>query len=198
MMRLQGRQVRLEPLAYTHAADLFIHCADPEVWQYLPVAMPKSEEEFRREIWSALAQQDAGLRQPFAVIALETETCIGSTSYLDITPDEHRLEIGWTYYAKDHWRSAVNTECKYLLLEHAFEVRGCQRVAFKTDVLNLRSQRAIERLGATQEGVLRNHRLRPDGSWRSSVVYSILAQEWPAVKANLSAKTSGTDAWRSS
>lgn len=184
-MRLEGRFVRLEPLAYTHTADLFANCADPEVWAYLPTPLPRTEEEFKREIWTALAHRDAGLRQPFAVINLATEAPIGSTSYLDIVPEESRLEIGWTFYAKEFWRTAVNTECKYLLLREAFDGRGCQRVAFKTDILNERSQRAIERIGGQREGVIRNHRQRPDGSWRSSVQYSIVADEWPAVKSRL-------------
>jgi len=184
-MQLQGQRVRLEPLAYTHAADLFANCARPEVWAYLPTAMPRTEEEFRREIWSALAHRDAGLREPFAVIDLATGTAIGSTSFLDVVPEEYRLEIGWTYYATEYWGSGVNAECKFLLLAEAFEGRGCQRVALKTDVRNERSQRAIERLGAQPEGLLRNHRLRPDGSWRSSMLYSILADEWPVVKQRL-------------
>lgn len=187
---MHGQRVRLEPLAYTHTADLFAHCALPQVWEYLPTALPRTEEEFRREIWSALAQRDAGLREPFAVIDLASERAIGSTSYLDVVPEEFRLEIGWTYYAPEHWRTAVNTECKYLLLREAFESRGCQRVAFKTDVRNERSQQAIERIGGQREGVLRNHRIRPDGSWRSSVLYSILAAEWPAVKERLTAMMS--------
>jgi RimJ/RimL family protein N-acetyltransferase len=184
-MRLEGQLVRLEPLAYTHTADLFAHCADPDVWAYLPTAMPRTEEEYKREIWSALAHRDAGLREPFAVIDLATDTAIGSTSFLDVAPDEFRLEIGWTYYAKEFWRTHVNTECKYLLLSEAFDKRGCQRVAFRTDVKNERSQEAIERIGGVREGVIRNHRIRPDGSWRSSVQYSILADEWPSVKARL-------------
>lgn len=189
-MQFEGLWVRLEPLAYTHAGDLFHSCADPEVWEHLPTALPRSEEEFRREIWSALAQRDAGLREPFAVIDQATDRAIGSTSFLDIVPDEFRLEIGWTYYSRDHWRTGVNTECKLLLLTEAFEARGCQRVAFKTDIRNERSQQAIERIGAQREGVLRNHRLRPDGSWRSSVLYSILAEEWPSVRARLGAMMS--------
>jgi RimJ/RimL family protein N-acetyltransferase len=184
-MLLEGRSVRLEPLAYTHAADLFAHCADPEVWRYLPTPLPTSEEEFRREIWSALAQRDAGLREPFAVIDLATDEAIGSTSFLDIVPEESRLEIGWTYYAPGYWRTAVNSECKLLLLTEAFESRGCERVTLKTDLLNERSQKAIERIGGQREGIMRNHRRRPDGTWRSSVIYSILSAEWPAVRDRL-------------
>lgn len=192
-MDLQGRRVRLEPLAYTHAADLLAECADPEVWQHLPTPMPTTEEEFRREIWSALAERDAGLREPFAVIDQTTGTAIGSTSFLEVVPDQHRLEIGWTYYGREYWRTEVNTECKFLLLREAFETRGCQRVALKTDVRNERSQRAIERIGASREGIMRNHRLRPDGTWRSSVLYSILAEEWPTVKARLTDMMSAAD-----
>lgn len=186
-MRLEGEVVRLEPLAYAHTSELFAHCASDEVWAYLPESKPRTEDEYKRSIWNALAQRDAGLREPFAVIDRQTGEAIGSTSYLDAAPDEYRIEIGWTYYDPAYWRSAVNTECKYLLLREAFEGRGCQRVALKTDLLNERSQHAIERLGAEREGVIRNHRLRPDGSWRSSVQYSILASEWPAVKARLEA-----------
>lgn len=186
-MLLEGRVIRLEPLAYHHVADLFAHCADPDVWRYLPTLVPATEEEMRREVWSALAQRDAGLREPFAVIEIASGRAIGSTSYLDIVPDESRLEIGWTFYSQEVWRTSVNTEAKYLLLAEAFDRRGCQRVSLKTDILNERSQHAIERIGGQREGVMRNHRRRPDGSWRSSVVYSILAEEWPSVRERLTA-----------
>ena len=183
-----GTHVKLEPLSYTHTHDLFIHCANnPEIWRWMPVAMPRTEEEMRQIIWTALAQRDAGEREPFAVIDLKSGEAIGSTSFLEIVPSDNRLEIGWTFYAQEFWRTAVNTETKLLMLSEAFDVRGIERVAFKTDHANTRSQDAIERIGATREGMWRHHRLRPDGTWRDSVWFSILSAEWPAIKERLQA-----------
>ncbi|HRJ48186.1 MAG TPA: GNAT family protein, partial [Opitutaceae bacterium] len=123
----------------------------------------------------------------FAVIRRADGRAVGSTSYLDIAPEHRRIEIGWTWLGAEARRTAINTECKYLLLRHAFETLGCGRVQLKTDARNLRSQAAIERIGAKREGVLRRHLVMPDGFVRDTVMFSILAEEWPAVKARLEA-----------
>lgn len=189
-----GRHIKLEPLSYTHTHDLFTHCGnDSELWRWMPVAPPRTEEEMRQVIWSAMAQRDAGEREPFAVIDLASGEAVGSTSFLDIVPSETRVEIGWTFYAQAFWRTAVNTETKLLMLSEAFEKRGLERVSFKTDHANIRSQNAIERLGATREGMWRHHRRRPDGTWRDSVWFSIISAEWPAIKERLEAKLAKAD-----
>jgi N-acetyltransferase len=183
---LKGDLVSIEPLAYLHADDLFTHCgADDDVWRWLPVETPRSVDEMRALIWRALAQRDAGERQPFAVIDNATGEAIGSTSFLDLSPEDRSLEIGWTFYGKAYWRTGINRETKLLLLEEAFDRLGCERVALKTDALNQRSRSAIEAIGAVYEGTLRHHRLRADGTWRDSVVYSILRDEWPQIRKRL-------------
>jgi RimJ/RimL family protein N-acetyltransferase len=136
-------------------------------------------------IRESIACRPTGATYPFAVIHLPTGRAVGSTSYLDIQPQNRALEIGGTWYAPPFQRTGVNTECKFLLLQHAFEQLGCLRVQFKTDLRNERSQRALERIGAMKEGLLRKNLTMPDGYQRSSVVYSILDDEWPAVRARL-------------
>lgn len=181
-----GRFIKLEPLAYTHIHDLFQHCAhDAELWRWMPVPTPVTEDDMRKIVWTALAQRDSGEREPYAVIDIGSNEVIGSTSFLDLVPTESRVEIGWTFYAQEFWRTAVNSEAKLLMMTEAFEARGLERVSFKTDIQNERSQRALERLGATREGIWRHHRRRPDGTWRDSVWYSILSAEWPDVKERL-------------
>jgi RimJ/RimL family protein N-acetyltransferase len=132
-----------------------------------------------------LKKQAAGTDLPFCVIFRETGKAIGMTRFLDIQPANRALEIGGTWYATEFQRTRVNTECKFLLLQRAFEVLGCNRVQFKTDVRNERSRRAIERIGARFEGILRDHLIMPDGTIRSSAYFSILACEWPVVKEQL-------------
>jgi RimJ/RimL family protein N-acetyltransferase len=146
------------------------------------------EAPMRAWVRELLSRQALGTDLPFAVVHLESGRAIGSTRYLDIQRQHRGLEIGGTWYGLAYQRTAVNTECKYLLLKHAFEGLGCIRVQLKTDLRNERSQRAIERIGAVREGVLRNHMLLPDGHFRHSVFYSIIASEWPAVKARLEEK----------
>lgn len=184
---LAGRTVRVEPLERRHAADLLQAAADPGIWLYLPAPQPKTLSDM--EAFIAAAERHAGDGEiPFAIIALAGGRAIGSTRYLEIRPPDRALEIGWTWYAREFQRTAANTECKYLLLRHAFEALGALRMQFKTDARNLRSQRAIERLGAVKEGVLRKQRIMPDGYQRDAVYYSILADEWPAVKRGLEQK----------
>ena len=186
---LTGRHVRLEPLTMDHLPDLFIAGGgDDEVWRWQGGPTPQTEAELGAKLSALLESSARGEYVPFAVILLTTGRAVGWTTYMDIAPQDERLEIGWTWYARACWRSAVNTESKLLLLSHAFEDLGMGRVQWKTDRMNQRSQNAIARLGAQREGVLRRHRLRPDGTWRDSVYFSMLADEWPAAKERLSAR----------
>ncbi len=187
---LTGRQVRLEPLSQAHADDLLAAGGDAEVWVYMPRHAFVSLADVREWIGWSQEQAAKGADCPFAIINLGTGKAVGSTRYMDIVPADRRLEIGWTWLARDQWRTPVNTECKYLLLRHAFETLGCLRAQLKTDLRNTRSQQAIERLGAMKEGVLRKHVILKlkDNYQRSSVMYSIIDTEWPAVKARLEAK----------
>jgi RimJ/RimL family protein N-acetyltransferase len=185
---LTGRVVRLEPLSLAHVPDLAVAGAHPDIWRFIPYPPCATEADMRAWVEDILVRQARGTDVPFAVIHLGTGRAVGATRYMDIQPANQALEIGGTWYAPEVQRTAVNTESKYLLLGHAFERLGCARVQFKTDLRNERSQRAIERLGAVREGVLRDHVVMPDGYRRSSVYYSILAAEWPAVKAGLEQK----------
>ncbi|MFT2016398.1 GNAT family N-acetyltransferase [Streptomyces sp. 796.1] len=182
---LEGRTVRLEPLALDHVPDLFRAGGDDdEVWRWLSAPTPRTEDELRRLVEQDLAEQGEGC-VPWAVVLRDTGRAVGQTSYLDISARDERLEIGGTWYGRRVWRTAVNTEAKLLLLTHAFEEWGVGRVQWKTHHGNVRSQEAIARLGAEREGVLRRHKAMPDGTWRDSVYYSMLADEWPAAKARL-------------
>ncbi len=181
---LEGETVRLVPLSMEHAEGIYEAAQSPDIWPYLPYPID-SLEQARFFIEQGLQLQAQGSDMPFAVIDKATGRVFGSTRYLEILPNNKNLEIGWTWYHPSVWRSRVNTECKYLLLSHAFETLGCIRVQFKTDSRNQRSQNAIARLGAVREGVLRNHRILPDGYIRDSVYFSILDREWADVKARL-------------
>lgn len=184
---LTGPHVRLEPLARSHAADLLLVGAEADIWRYLPRAAPLALGDIETWIEAAHQEQAKGVRIPFAVIDASNGRAVGSTSYLDISPKDRRIEIGWTWLGAPARRTPINTECKYLLLRHAFETLGCGRVQLKTDQRNLRSQAAIERIGGIKEGVLRQHMVQPDGFVRDSVYYSIIASEWPGVKSRLEA-----------
>ena len=184
---LSGQFVRVEPLALAHAADLALVATEESVWSYMPVKVPQNQAEVETLIETALAEAKKGVRVPFAIIDPKAGRAVGSTSYLDIAPAHRRIEIGWTWLGAPARRTAINTECKYLLLKHAFETLGCGRVQLKTDARNLRSQAAIERLGAVKEGVLRRHMILPDGHVRDTVMYSITAAEWPVVLKRLQA-----------
>ncbi len=185
---LSGNVVRLEPLSLEHATDLLSAGEELAIWDYMPVNPCKSMDTMRQWISSALDEQAKGTCIPFTIIELTGGHVVGSTRYQNIMRSDRGLEIGWTWLAPEARRSAVNTECKYLLLRHAFEVLEAIRVQLKTDSRNLRSQRAIERLGAVKEGTLRNHMIMPNGYFRHSVFYSILDSEWPQVKASLEVK----------
>jgi N-acetyltransferase len=182
---LEGSVVRLEPLALSHLEDLFVAGQDEDIWRYMPIPAPKSLEDVRKWIEDALKAAASGTEVPFAIVSIASGKAVGSTRFLDIQPQNSSLEIGWTWIARGHQGTAVNTECKYLLLCHAFEVLSVVRVQFKTDARNTRSQQAIARIGAVREGTLRMHRRVWNGFVRDSVYYSIIAPEWPHVKAHL-------------
>ena len=187
---LLGLHVRVEPLTLDHVPDLATATAgDFQVWQWI-ASPPADEAGVRVIVDEALAERDRGERFPWAVIDLSTGRAVGSSSYLDIAPTDDRIEIGWTFYGRSVWRSAVNSETKLLLLSNAFETLGYERVMFKTHHNNERSQAAISRLGAVYEGTFRHHRVHWDGTRRNSVFYSILSAEWPAVRDKLSAPRS--------
>lgn len=182
---LQGRHVRLEPLGERHIAGLAEIGKGQDFWKYMLYGEMKAETDFRRFVTDLLAREEKGTDLPFAVIHLASGRIAGSTRYLNIDPPNRGLEVGGTWYGLDFQRTAVNTECKYLLLTHAFETLKAIRVQIKTDSLNVRSQQAIERIGAVKEGVLRNHMILSDGRIRDSVFYSILDNEWAGVKKRL-------------
>ncbi|HEY5670717.1 MAG TPA: GNAT family protein, partial [Anaerolineales bacterium] len=182
---LIGHTVRLEPLSEAHIPDLAIAGKDEEIWRYMLYGPVINEKSMQLWVKDMLQRQARGTDLPFAVIHLGSGRAIGATRYMEIRPEHRGLEIGGTWYALAHQRTAVNTESKYLLLQHAFETLSCIRVQFKTDLRNERSQRALERIGAVWEGVLRNHMILGDGVYRHSVYYSILIEEWPSVKGKL-------------
>jgi RimJ/RimL family protein N-acetyltransferase len=182
---LDGRLVRLEPLTEGHVPDLTAAGQDEAIWRYMPYGLVRTEEQMTAFVRQVLASQAQGTDLPFAVIHKETTQAVGCTRYMAIQRQHRGLEIGGTWYAPAQQRTGVNTECKYLLLRHAFETLGCLRVQLRTDLRNERSQRAIERIGAIKEGVLRKSLIMPDGYARSTVVYSILDDEWPGVKRRL-------------
>ncbi|GCE30727.1 N-acetyltransferase [Dictyobacter alpinus] len=185
---LTGKLVRLEPLQLSHVEDLLRAGHEDATWKYMSFNPGVSEQAMTQWITEALRLQQAGDSLPFVIIDQRTGQIIGSTRYLDIRRKDRGLEIGWTWLAPEARRTGVNTECKYLLLGHAFEKLQAIRVQLKTDSRNIRSQQAIERIGGKKEGVLRNHVIMPDGYYRHSVYYSILDTEWEQVKSNLSAK----------
>ena len=178
---LADARVRLEPLAPAHAPALETAAADGRLWELFYTAVP-APGEAAAYVDTALRGQAEGRMLAFAVREIASDTIIGSTRYCNIDADLPRLEIGYTWYAARWQRTHVNTACKRLLLAHAFEVMDCVAVELRTDVLNRASQRAIERLGAQRDGVLRQHQRRRDGSLRDTVVYSVTAAEWPALR----------------
>ena len=181
---LSARGVLLVPLALEHEAGLRAAAADGELWNIRVTSVPEPEAT-RAYIESALAMREAGSRFAFAVLDAGAGQVLGCTSYHDIVPALKRVEIGWTWYGKSSQRTHVNTTCKLLMLSHAFETLGCHVVGWRTDNFNLASQAAIERLGASKDGVIRGHALRRDGTIRDTVMYSLLSGEWPEVKAQL-------------
>jgi N-acetyltransferase len=187
---LHGRHVRLEPLSIQHCAGLSEVGLDEELWRWIPTPV-RTPQQMAEYVEAALKEQAAGTALPFAQIEAATGRVIGSTRYANIERLHRRVEIGWTWVACDFQRTAVNTEAKYLLLRHAFETLGCNRVELKTDSLNAKSRAAILRIGAQQEGIFRNHMLTDSGRIRHTVYFSILNSEWPEVKARLEARLRG-------
>ena len=181
---LEGHSVRLEPLSVDHEAGLAAAAADGQLWKLWYTSVPEPAGT-RGYIDGALEGQQAGHMLPWAVRDLATHTIAGSTRYHDIVPTADRVEIGYTWYAQRCQRTRINTACKLLLLTHAFDTLNCAVVGLRTDNFNFASQRAIEALGAKKDGVIRHHHPRRDGTARDTVIYSILATEWPDVKRHL-------------
>lgn len=181
---LRGEHVRLVPLSMDHLDALAAVGLDPDLWE-LTGSQVRHREDLARWIASALAEQAAGTALPFVTTLVTDGTVVGATRFGNWAPAHRRVEIGWTWVARPWQRTAVNTEAKWLMLRHAFEVLGCQRVELKTDLLNQRSQQAMLRLGATREGVLRRHMVTESGRVRDTVYFSVIAEEWPDVGAGL-------------
>ncbi len=182
---LIGKYVRLEPMTEAHVSDLAEIGVGMDFWDFMVYGRMDTVEDMRVWVREILSRAEKGTDLPFVAIHLESGRVAGATRYLNIMPNDRGLEVGGTWYGLDFQRTTVNTESKYLLLTHAFEALGCIRVQIKTDSLNLRSQKAIERIGAVKEGVLRNHMILPNGRVRHSVYYSILDTEWGNVKKRL-------------
>jgi len=182
---MRGRHVALEPLSPGHADGLLTALGDDEPWRFLPTTRPRSREEIAELIAVAARQQWKGERVSWAQCDPRTGEVMGMTSYHDIDPEQRAVGIGHTILGRRWWRTGVNTEAKLLLLERAFEVLGAERVFWYTDIRNERSQRAIARLGATRDGIIRRHRLRPDGTWRDTVLFAMTVEEWPAAAERL-------------
>ncbi len=181
---LTGHHVALEPLTQDHHDDLCEATRDGELWKLWYTIVP-SPESMRVEIDRRIALRNEGSMLPWAVRDLATGRIVGMTTYMNIEAHKPRVEIGSTWYARSVQRTALNTECKLLLLTHAFETLECIAVEFRTSFFNFQSRRAIERIGARSDGILRNHMRMPDGTLRDTCVYSVLPNEWPAVKKNL-------------
>ena len=189
---LRGEFVRLEPLSEIYVPDLTFVSNDKSIWRYMLYGDITDEAGMWRFVKDLLKRAEQGTDLPFVVIHQGSNQPVGCTRYLNISRENKKLEIGGTWYGLEYQRTKVNTECKYLLLKHAFEDLGCIRVQLKTDMRNVRSQKAIERIGAVKEGILRNHMILPDGNVRDSVFYSIIPSEWPDVKKLLEAKLAQT------
>jgi RimJ/RimL family protein N-acetyltransferase len=181
---LTGKHIRLEPMRPEHATALLEAGRAAEIWEWMP-SRPVNPETVAGWLKKAMQAESTGREYPFIVSLVSSRRLVGSTRYLDVQEDDRNVEIGWTWYAPDTWGGIVNPEAKYLLMRHAFDDWGAIRVALKTDIRNVHSQAAIKKLGAKYEGLLRNQRIRPDGSYRDTVVFSITEREWPAVKSRL-------------
>jgi RimJ/RimL family protein N-acetyltransferase len=189
---LEGKWAKLEPIGYEHAADLVIAGGDRAIWRYIPHD-PSSPDAMRAWIDASIADREAGVSLRYAIVDRVSSRAVGSTTLFDIRRQDRGIEIGWTWLGRDSQRTAINTECKYLLLRHCFETLGAIRVQLKTHRLNFKSRRAIERIGAQFEGILRNHVIMPDGTYRDSAYYSVIESEWPAVKRHLELILAGAE-----
>jgi RimJ/RimL family protein N-acetyltransferase len=189
-VELAGRHVRLLPLAIDHLDALAAVGLDPELWRWT-TTHAETRDDLRRYVEQALREEREGMALPFVTTLAADGTVVGSTRLAAYAPAHRRIEIGWTWVARPWQRTAVNTEAKLLMLGHAFEALGCRRVELKTDALNARSRAAILRLGAREEGTLRRHLVTDRGRVRDSVYFGILAEEWPEVRARLTARLEG-------
>ncbi|WP_411501639.1 GNAT family N-acetyltransferase [Brevibacillus centrosporus] len=181
---LEGKYVRLEPLRHAHIEGIWEAGRYENIWTYMSVKIDQLQDAVSF-VETALRNEEEGIELPFAIIGQEDGKVIGSTRFLNIVRKDRGLEIGFTWLTPSVWKSAINTECKYLLMRHCFEQLGCIRVQLKTDSRNLNSQRAIARIGGVREGVLRNHVILPDGYVRDSVYFSITNTEWKNVQEKL-------------
>jgi RimJ/RimL family protein N-acetyltransferase len=182
---LEGRRVRMEPLALSlHWEGLLAIALDPDLWRWT-LNVVENEDDLKRYLDEALREQVKGVSLPFATIDAESGRVAGCTRFGNIERRHRRVEIGWTWVGKPYQRSHVNTEAKYLMMRHAFEVWGCQRVELKTNLLNERSRNAMKRIGCVEEGVMRRHMVSDRGVVRDTIYYSVIDSEWPAVKARL-------------
>lgn len=188
---LENQFVRLEPLEAKHAKGIWKAGSDTQIWKYMPVEM-SSEAHVQPMIQFATQLHESGSCLAFAIVNPDNDTVVGSTGFWNADLANKRAEIGFTWITPSQQRTPTNTACKLLLLEHAFESLGLNRVEFKTDALNTRSQTALERIGATREGTLRQHMIQPDGRIRDSVYYSIVAAEWTDVQSKLQKLLRGT------
>ncbi len=188
---LEGRFVRLEPLRPEHEEGLWLASRDPRTWRWLSVVQPQTREEWHGFVAQALAAADAGAEIP--LVTVHHEEIVGSTRFLALRPEHRSVEIGWTWLHPDVWSTGANVEAKYLQMQHAFDAWGCRRVEWKTDAANVRSCKALEALGATFEGIHRNHMLVRGGESRDSAWYSVTDGEWPAVRAHLDARLARKD-----
>jgi len=189
---LEGKWARLEPISHQHAADLAAAGSDRAIWRYIPLD-PSSPAAMLAWIDGSIAEREAGTAFRFAIVDRASGRAVGSTTLFDVRPRDRGIEIGWTWLGRESQRTGINTECKYLLLRHCFERLGAIRVQLKTHRLNFTSRRAIERIGAQFEGILRNHVIMPDGTYRDSAYYSIIESEWPAVKRHLELMMAGDE-----
>ena len=181
---LNGETVILRPMTTEDLEDIYAHCQDERIWTHMSQTL-RTKEDVRTYIEQALVNQKTGTECPFVIVLRDTNEIVGSTRFFDIAIEHKRLEIGHTWLHPSVWRTNVNTECKYLLLSYCFEHLQFQRVQIKTGHENTRSQKAIERIGATKEGILRNHMIQPNGKVRHTVMYSVVQEEWPEVKLHL-------------
>jgi RimJ/RimL family protein N-acetyltransferase len=188
---LEGKGVRLEPLTQAHHAQLCEIGLDDELWR-LTTTIIRTPEDMKKYIDAAAKDFSDGKALPFAIIEKASGKAVGSTRFGNIDPTHRRVEIGWTWIARQWQRTLINTETKYLLLSHAFDTLGCMRVEFKTDSTNSRSRNALMRIGAKEEGVFRNHMIMPGGRIRHSVYFSIIDSEWNKVKRELEKKLAKT------
>ena len=178
LQELTGEFVRIVPMQKNHIQELYEIGKDDAIWTHYPDTVVESFNDMESIVENALYNKKIGTEFPFVVLLRENDKVIGSTRFLEISKNNKRLEIGWTWLTPTAWGTKINAECKYLLLKYCFETLKCIRVQLKTDELNIRSQKAIEKIGGQKEGILRNHMIRKDGTYRNSVLYSIIESDW--------------------